>query len=198
MANQGNSQTNAQGASTNAQTQANTQTNQRAQEAPQNRQAQQPRQAQQSQLPPALAAPRGREAIDLVQRTQENARPAFKAGQATITAGKAGELSLAFKWIDVPFPDYDSARFDVSSTAPNAIEVSIEQDIYKKKYTGSGAVSTSPIPRAPTGTRGRMIARDTATGETVEVPWVWYDKRGAVRSLSLWQQIKRLIWKGGD
>jgi hypothetical protein len=174
---------------TGSQDQTRQQTNQ--QQPPANRN----RQAQQSRQQPEFADPPGREAVEIAQRAQENARSAFKAGQATITPGKAGELSLAYKWIDLSFPGYDSARFDVTSAAPNAIEVRMEQDLYKKMYTGTGAVATAPVPRAPTGTQGKMIARDTATGETIEVPWFWYDKNGG-SSFSLWQMIKRLIWKG--
>ena len=184
MANQWDFQTPSQ--NTSSQGRANSQTNQNQRTADQTR--------QQSQPPPGLATPPGREAENIVQQTQENKRSTFKAGQATITAGKAGELCLGYKWIDVPFPDYDSARFDVTSTASNPIEVDIEQDVYKKKHAATGAIATGPIPRAPIGTKGRMIARDTVTGETIEVPWTWYDK--GRRNVSLWQTIKRLIWKG--
>jgi len=173
-----------------SQGQTNSQTSQRE------RQAQQTRQAQQSQQQPGVASPPGREAVQVTQQAQENKRATFKAGQATITAGKAGELSLAYRWIDLSFPGYDSARFDVTSTAQTPIEVEIVQDLYNKKYAGTGAVATGPVPQAPTGTKGKMIARDTATGETIEVPWTWYDKGGANSRLSLWQMIKQLIWKG--
>ena len=173
---------------TNSQDQTRQQYNQRQQQREQNREA------GQSQTQATNAPPVGREAVVLGQPTQAEKRTAFKMGQATITAGKAGEQNLRYKWIDVPFPTYDSARFDVTSAAPNALEVELLQELYKKKYTGTGAVATAPVPHAPNGTKGKMTARDTVTGEAIEVPWAWRDKGGV--NFSLWQMIKRLIWKG--
>ena len=117
-------------------------------------------------------------------------------GQATITQGRAGEHNFSYRWIDVPCGEYDSARFEVKSSSGGAIEVEVQQDLYKKTYSGTGVVSTQTVPRAPTGTKGKMTARDAATGEMLEVPFVWYDKGRA--SFSLWQMTKRLIWKGDN
>lgn len=177
----------AQNASTQGQT---TQANERQ------RQAQQTRQAQRSQQTTTPPPPVGREPVNLAQKPQENQRTAFKMGQATITQGRAGEHNFSYRWIDVPCGEYDSARFEVKSSSNGAIEVEVQQDLYKKVYSGTSVVGTQPVPRAPTGTKGKMTARDAATGEMLEVPFFWYDKSGA--SFSLWQMIKRLIWKDGN
>ena len=174
-----------------SQTQGQAQTSQPAER---QRQAQQTRDAQRPQqrtAPPPLV---GREPVKLVEQTQEKQRAAFKMGEATITQGRAGEQNLSYRWIDVPCGEYDSARFEVKSSSGGAIEVELQQDLYKKVYTGTGVVGTQPVPRAPTGTKGKMTARDNATGEMLEVPFFWYDK-GRSR-FSLWQMIKGLIWKG--
>jgi hypothetical protein len=120
---------------------------------------------------------------------------AFKAGKTTITLGRAGEHNLAIQWIDVDLVAYMSARFDIRTAPENALEVQVEQNLYKKNYSGNGSISTTVLPAAPTGTTGKLTARDTTTGEMLEVPWIWYNMGG--RGPGLWAMIKRLIWKSG-
>lgn len=185
MSNQSDSGTPAQNTNTQSQT---AQANERQ------RQAQQTHTAQRSQQTTAPPAPAGREPVNLAPKPRENQRLAFKMGQATITQGRAGEKNLSYRWIDVPCGEYDSARFEVKSSSGGAIDVEVQQELYKKTYSGTGVVSTQPVPSAPMGTKGKMTARDAATGEMLEVPFFWYDRGRA--SFSLWQLIKRLIWKG--
>lgn len=127
---------------------------------------------------------------------QASQQLAFKAGQTQVTLGRSGEHNLAVEWIDVNLVTYMSARFDVKTSPENALEIQIEQDAYKKTYRGNGSVSTTVLPGAPVGTIGKLTARDTTTGEMLEVPWTWYNMGGG-RGPGLLAILKRLIWKSG-
>jgi hypothetical protein len=157
------------------------------------REAEQQRQAQSTQPQSKAAA---EQATEVAQQAEAGKQSAFKAGQATITLGRAGEHNLAIQWIDVDLVAYMSARFDIRTAPGNALEVQVEQNLYKKNYNGSGSISTTVLPGAPTGTTGKLTARDTATGEMLEVPWIWYNMGGR-GGPGLWETIKRLIWKSG-
>jgi hypothetical protein len=165
---------------------------QEAQPQQRQREAEQQRQAQSSQ-PQSHAATQ--QTTGVAQQVEAGKKSSFKAGQATITLGRAGEHNLAIEWIDVDLVTYMSARFDVRTTPENVLEVQVEQNLYKKDYSGSGSISTTVLPGAPTGTTGKLTARDTTTGEMLEVPWIWYNMGG--RGPGLWATIKRLIWKSG-
>jgi hypothetical protein len=149
------------------------------------REAEQQRQAEQPQPQPNAA-----------QQVESGKKSSFKAGQATVTLGRAGEHNLAIEWIDVDLATYMSARFDIRTAPGNALEIQVEQNLYKKNYSGSGSISTTVLPGAPTGTTGKLTARDIISGEMLEVPWIWYNM-GGVRGPGLWATIKRLIWKSG-
>jgi hypothetical protein len=82
--------------------------------------------------------------------------------------------------------------FRVSTRPDHGLEVVMEQRAYRKTYTGVGSLETGLTPVAPLGTKGRLIARDTTTGETVEQPWTWIPLGGGG---GLWRLIKRLLWK---
>jgi hypothetical protein len=104
--------------------------------------------------------------------------PALKTEPAKRTAGKAGEQNLRIEWVDVPLGGDRSAYFNVSSVAGNALEAELEQLAYRKRYGGAGGLRTDVVPVAPIGTRGRLVARDTTTGEVLEQPWTWYSLGG--------------------
>jgi len=157
------------------------------------REAEQQRQAQQPQPQPNAAA---EQTTNAAQQVESGKKSAFKAGQATVTLGRAGEHNLAVQWIDVDLATYMSARFDVRTVPGNALEIQVEQNLYKKNYSGSGSISTTVLPGAPTGTTGKLTARDITSEEMLEVPWTWYNT-GGVRAPGLWAAIKRLIWKSG-
>ena len=78
----------------------------------------------------------------------------------------------------------------------HGIEFTIEQLAYKKTYTGTGSLTTQPLPNAPIGTRNTLVARDTTTGEVLEQHGIWYDMSGGGGGLSLWAMLKKLLWKG--
>jgi len=111
---------------------------------------------------------------------------------AVIVTSAVPEPSVALEkfWVDVDgnLP----CGFDVTTRAGHGLEVVIEQQAYRRVYTGTGSLKTAVCPVAPIGTKGRIIARDTTTGETVEQPWTWHlIGRGG----GLWAFIKRLLWK---
>lgn len=132
------------------------------------------------------------------QRTETRAGKSsgFKLGQQKATAGRAGERNLAIEWIDVWVQWAKPMRFNVRTAGSNPLEVLVEQLAYNRTYTGNGTVSTQVVPVVPIGTRGKLTARDTVTGETLEQPWVWINLGGAGAggSWSLWAALKRLVW----
>jgi hypothetical protein len=90
-----------------------------------------------------------------------------------------------------------SAHFIVKTAPGNTLEVTMQQLGYKKNFTGTGAVQTQLIPLAPIGTKGKVMARDTTTGETYEQPWTWI-LTGGFGGLGLWAMIKKLFVKSAD
>lgn len=108
--------------------------------------------------------------------------------EATVTAGKDGARNIRVEWIRVSLPHAQPARFAVTTATGNALEVSMEQKSYRRSYQGTSGLTTDITPVAPHGTRGKLIAHDLATGETLEQPWVWRTAAGG-----LWELIKRLF-----
>lgn len=130
-------------------------------------------------------------------KTQAGQKPGLNLEESKATAGRAGERNLGIEWIDVWVGNNRSARFNLKTSANNGLEVLVEQAAYKKTYQGTGTVHTQVLPVAPIGTKGRLTARDTTTGETLEQPWTWVSLGGWGGS-GLWEIIKRLIWKSAD
>ena len=144
------------------------------------------------------APPQGRPAVDGPQAQPAAAKkgrkkPGLQMEAAIITVA-AGEPSVAIEkfWVDVEgnLP----AGFNVTTRETHGLEVVLEQRSYRKVYTGTGSLRTDLTPVAPIGTKGRIIARDLTTGETVEQPWTWQSIRGG--SGGLWGLIRKLLWKG--
>jgi hypothetical protein len=111
-----------------------------------------------------------------------------------VTAGTSGELNIKLEKFWVEVEGHLPCGFDVATLASNGLEVTMEQLSYRKVHTGVGALKTGLAPIAPIGTKGRVIVRDTATGETVEQPWTW--KVWKSSGGGLWQFLKQLLWKG--
>jgi hypothetical protein len=128
---------------------------------------------------------------DVTQDSKTKTR--FKLSEEKRAAGKAGEQNLRLQWINVSLGSADSARFNVQTAQGNALEVTIEQTAYNRTYSGTGTVATSVVPVAPIGTKGKVTAIDTTTGETIEQKFTWHDVGG---SAGFWEMIKRLFWKG--
>jgi hypothetical protein len=135
------------------------------------------------------------EAADSGAAAAAAGKSAVRAGQAKTTAGSAGELDLRIVWIDAWVGNDRSCRFDVTSLPGHRLEVTVEQLVYCKTYTGQGTVSTVPVPVAPIGTQIKVTARDTDTGETLEARGHWVSLGGWLARL--WEAIKRSLWKGG-
>jgi hypothetical protein len=119
-------------------------------------------------------------------------QPACKLEADQRIAGQAGEQNLRLEWIDVLVGQARSARIKVQTAAGNGLEVTIEQAVYSRTYQGTGSVETSVVPVAPIGTKGKVTARDTTTGEVLHKPYKWLDIGGG-GGLSLWGLIKRLL-----
>ena len=152
---------------------------------PQERAQEQPRSASTSQQrtsdQPAL-----REAVS-AQRRQSG----MAVEEARVTAGKGGALNIRIEWIRVPLAHAIPCRFAITTAAGNALEVSMEQESYRKSYRGTSFLQTDITPVAPTGTRGMLTVRDLTTGETVEQPWIW--RAGAGGLSGLWALLKKLF-----
>ena len=169
-------------------------------------QSQEQKQQQRREQKKSAEAPPGkRDAPEPVrtseQRTggQTGKAPGFKAEPQKVTLGRAATQTLAIEWIPAPIPwpqggTAQSVRFRVTTSGGAAIEARLEQLVYNRTESGQGSLMTQIVPAAPIGTRGKLIARDPATSETVEQPWVWVNLGGG---WSLWGLIKRLIWPGG-
>jgi hypothetical protein len=124
-----------------------------------------------------------------------DATPAIKVEQTVATAGKAGETNITVKWLDIWIGNFKPCYFEVSTLAGHGLEVTIEQLAYRKTYTGTGSLTTQPVPVVPIGTKFTIVSRDTATGETLEQHGIWYDMSGGGGGMSLWAVIKKLLWK---
>ncbi len=120
--------------------------------------------------------------------------PGLQMEAAIVTAGRAGENNITIEkfWIEVEgnLP----AGFTVSTLDGHGLEVVLEQRSYRKNYSGAGTLKTGLTPVAPIGTKGKILATDTTTGETLEQPWTWQSRGGM--AAGLWTIIKRLFWKG--
>jgi hypothetical protein len=121
--------------------------------------------------------------------------PAIKVAETVATAGADGAQHLAVKWIDIWIGNFKPCYFEVSTLPGHGLEVTVEQLAYKKTYTGSGSLTTQPVPIVPIGTKFTLLSRDTTTGEVLEQKGIWYDMSGG-GGMSLWALIKKLLWKG--
>jgi hypothetical protein len=118
---------------------------------------------------------------------------AFTLEQDQRVAGQAGEQNLNFEWIEVWVGRARSGRFNVTTAADHGLEVTIEQAVYSRSYQGTGRVETSVVPIAPIGTKGKVTARDTTTGEVLLRPYKWINIDGGGGGGGLWELIKRLF-----
>src|SRR5690349_131866 len=67
----------------------------------------------------------------------------LQMGEQTASAGRARELNIAVERVPVGVGPTASCRLDVRTAAGNALEVTLEQLLYRKAFTGDGTVSTS-------------------------------------------------------
>jgi hypothetical protein len=163
------------------------------------RQQQQTEQRSQSSSPPPqsqnLPEMQTLPVADAGVRVRAGKAPGLKLEEAKATAGTAGERNLNIEkfngWVGNNLP----CGFRVRTLPENGLELVLEQLVYKKTYNGKGFIETSLVPVAPIGTKGKLIARDTTTGETLEQPWTWHLLNGGGGGLGLWGIIKKLFVK---
>jgi hypothetical protein len=129
-------------------------------------------------------------------RANADAAPAVKVQETVVTAGKAGEKNITVTWHDIWIGNAKPCYFDVATLPGHGLEVTVEQLAYRKTYTGTGSLTTQPVPVVPIGTKFTLVSRDTTTGEVLEQKGIWYDMSGGGGGLSLWALIKKLLWKG--
>jgi hypothetical protein len=128
----------------------------------------------------------------IVQETTGDAKhkPAMDLERLKTTPDRAGERNIVVEKIPVPVGNNIPCRFNVKTLSGNELEVTLEQTVYRKSFRGQGTVSTTVIPVAPIGTKGKLTARDLTTGEVVEQPWTWHLLS---RVTGLWAMILRLF-----
>ena len=119
--------------------------------------------------------------------------PAIIADEPIVTEGRNGEHHVSIQWIDVWIGDAKPCRFDVTTLPDHGLEVTVEQEAYRRVFTGTGTVSTLPVPIAPIGTKISVKVLDVVTGERVEQKGSWINMGGR---RSFWDALKRLFWKG--
>src|SRR5689334_20614806 len=90
----------------------------------------------------------------IVQETSGDAKhkPAMDLSPQKVTAGRAGQRNIVVEKIPVPVGNNIPCRFNVTTLAGNELEVTLEQTVYRKGFTGQGKVMTTVIPVAPIGT----------------------------------------------
>jgi hypothetical protein len=126
--------------------------------------------------------------------SESKAQTTFQVGEEQRALGRSGERNLQLKFTDVWLGSARSGRFNLQTSAGNGLEATIEQAVYRRTYGGTGMLETQALPVAPIGTKGKIVARDTTTGEVLELAFTWIDiGRGGG---GLWAMIKRLFWKG--
>jgi hypothetical protein len=169
-------------------------------DAPQNRSLERPQQAKERLRETSRSRERtdARPLTDTARPIAETAkaakkRPGLQMEEAIVTPGQAGESNIVIEKFWVEVDGHLPAGFNVTTRPEHQLEVTLEQRSYRKNHSGTGTVKTGLTPIAPIGTKGRVIARDATTGETVEQPWTWKSRGGFG---GLWQFIKRLLWKG--
>ena len=124
------------------------------------------------------------------QPVQKNA-PTLNMGELKRTAGRAGEGNITLEKFWVQVGNSYPCGFKVATNPENDLEVTLEQLSYRRVHNGKGGLTTQIIPVEPIGTKGRVIARDIATGEVVEQPWTWQ----RIGSGGFWEFIKKLIFR---
>ena len=131
-----------------------------------------------------------------VETARRRPTPAVKiVEQTVVTAGKAGEKNITVTWHDIWIGNFKPCYFDVATLPGHGLEVTVEQLAYKKTYTGSGSLTTQPVPVVPIGTKFTIVSRDTTTGEILDQKGIWSDMSGGGGGSSLWALIKKLLWK---
>lgn len=93
--------------------------------------------------------------------------------EATVVEGAGGARNISYQWIDVWLPGGKPMYIIVNTLPDHELQVMIEQNSWKKNYVARGNIKTDVVPIAPIGTRGKLVAKDAATGEEHTVNFIW-------------------------
>ena len=125
------------------------------------------------------------------QRPDAKRKPGIQMEPQKVMAGRAGERNVTIEQIMVPVGLDMSCWYKVKTLAGNIVEVTLEQRLYKKAFSGQGTVSTSVLPVAPVGTVLKVTVHDLTTGEVIEQTGKWRLLGGSWAKL--WDLIKSLL-----
>lgn len=129
--------------------------------------------------------------IVVQQRPDVKRKPGIQMEPQKVMAGRGGERNVTIEQILVPAGPNMSCWYKVKTLAGNVLEVTLEQRLYKKAFSGQGTVSTSILPVAPVGTVLKLTAHDLTTGEVIEQTGKWRLLGGSWAKL--WDLIKSLL-----
>jgi hypothetical protein len=160
-------------------------------------QQQRPPQEQQRQKQQDKSAPRSREQSATNQRaealretkTGEDSQSGVVTEAAVVVEGAGGAKNLTTQWVDVWLPGGKPMYIIVNTLPSNDLAVSIEQRSWKKNYVAKGRVQTDVTPIAPIGTQGKLVAKDTTTGEELTINFSW----GPIAGPSLLARLIKLV-----
>jgi hypothetical protein len=167
---------------------------------PPNRPPQQQRPPQEQQRPKQQdkGAPRGRDRSETKQtpqtlretKTGEDSQPGgVVTEEAVVVEGAGGAKNLTTQWVDVWLPGGKPMYIIVNTLPSNDLAVSIEQRSWKKSYAAKGRIQTDVTPIAPIGTQGKLVAKDTTTGEELTINFSW----GPIAGPSLFARLIKLV-----
>lgn len=145
--------------------------------------------------PPSASRQAQRPAEQLAPEIDSATQQDLQIEQETATAGRDGERNITINWTFQWCPGYRTAWFDIATAEGHGIEAEIQQLSYRKKMSGTTHLKTELLPRAPVGTKGQLVVKDTTTGETAVWRWVWVSLGGAGFWAALWKLIKGMFVK---
>ena len=114
-----------------------------------------------------------------------------------VVEGTGGARNLAYEWVDVWLPGGKPMYIIVKTLPENDLQVAIEQRSWKKSYAAKGRVQTDVTPIAPIGTTGKLVAKDTTTGEELTVNFHWGPISGPSLLARLLKFVKGLFTNSG-
>jgi hypothetical protein len=77
-------------------------------------------------------------------------------------------------WQPVTLGTCRSYTCTITGDIAHPLTATVEQDIYRRTFNGTGTVTASAIPPAPEGTAGTLTIRNETTGATATYSWRWH------------------------
>jgi hypothetical protein len=81
--------------------------------------------------------------------------------------------SIEFDWEPAALGTNRSYSCTVTTDSGQGLSVSLEQGMYRRSFTGQGAVRIPVVPPAPAATKGTLTATNLATGTSAAFTWQW-------------------------